>query len=225
MLTIEDTWVIIPLYNEEEVIQEVVAQVRSIFPRVVCIDDGSKDASARLAEAAGAIVIHHPINLGQGAALQTGFEFFLSQTDGRFLATFDADGQHRCEDIVSMRDKALAEDLAVVLGSRFLTGAPQEMSVLRRCVLKLATVFTRKRTGAKLTDAHNGLRLLRRDAVEAIELKHNRMAHASEIVEQLIDTGMRWAEAPVRVRYTDYSRSKGQSSLNSVNILVELLLG
>ena len=71
MLTTEDTWVIIPLYNEEEVIREVVTQVRRIFPRVVCIDDGSKDASARLAEAAGAIVIHHPINLGQGAAHQT----------------------------------------------------------------------------------------------------------------------------------------------------------
>ncbi len=225
MLRTEDTWVLIPLYNEAEVIYDVVTQVRKTFPKVVCVDDGSKDTSAQLAQEAGAIVIHHPINLGQGAALQTGFDFFLSQTDGRFLATFDADGQHRCEDIVSMRDKALNEDLAVVLGSRFLTGASQEMSFLRRCVLKLATVFTRMRTGAKLTDAHNGLRLLRRDAVETIELKHNRMAHASEIVEQLLDSGKKWAEAPVHVRYTEYSRSKGQSSLNSVNILVELLLG
>lgn len=225
MERIEDTWLIVPLYNEAEVIGDVISHARSVFSNVVCVDDGSRDSSAREAERAGAIVIRHPINLGQGAALQTGFEYFLTRTDGAYLATFDADGQHQIEDVAAMRERAIRDDLAIVLGSRFLDGSTQEMSAFRKLVLRAATLFTRLSTGVSFTDAHNGLRLLRRDAVSTLDLKHNRMAHASEIVDQLMASGLPWSEAPVHIKYTEYSRAKGQSALNSVNILVELLLG
>lgn len=225
MARIEDTWIIIPLYNEEQMIARVVSEVKQTFTNVVCIDDGSTDGSVNAAEKAGALVIRHPMNLGQGAALQTGFDYVLSRTPARYVATFDADGQHQVSDVVAMRKAALDSDLAIVFGSRFLEGTPTDIPRLRRLVLRLAALFMRMTTGATLTDAHNGLRLLRRDALGYVKLRHNRMAHASEIVEQLISSGLTWQERPVHITYTDYSRSKGQSSLNSVNILVELLLG
>ncbi|QPK81697.1 glycosyltransferase family 2 protein [Schaalia sp. ZJ405] len=224
MKTYDDTWLVVPLYNEKTVISQVISEARQVFPNIVCIDDGSTDGSGAVARAAGAVVTTHPINLGQGAALQTGFDFVLRYTNARFVATFDADGQHSIDDVVAMRQAALDEDLSFVFGSRFLDGAKREMTGLKALVLRTAALVTRLQTGLKLTDAHNGLRLIRRDALEQIHLHQDRMAHASEIVEQLAKTSLPWKEMPVNVRYTDYSRSKGQSLLNSVNILVELVM-
>lgn len=223
MTVFNDTWLVVPLYNEGTVISEVITEARKTFPNIICIDDGSKDNSADLAHEAGAVVLRHPINLGQGAALQTGFEYFTKHTDGTYVVTFDADGQHRVVDAVAMRDKAVQDDLSIIFGSRFLEGKA-ETGRLKYFVLKTAAFVTRLQTGLKLTDAHNGLRLLRRDAVERIHLHQNRMAHASEIVDQLAASKLPWAEMPVHIHYTEYSRSKGQSLLNSVNILVELIM-
>ncbi len=219
-----DTWLVIPLYNEAQVIGDVVHEARQTFPNIVCIDDGSRDDSAMEAKNAGAYLVQHPINLGQGAALQTGISFVLERTNAKYLITFDADGQHRVSDAVAMVLHARENDMSIIYGSRFL-GGEVEASFLKRVVLKTAAFATRLKTGLKLTDAHNGLKLLRRDAAERIDLKQNRMAHASEIVSQLSATELKWCEMPVHIRYTEYSKQKGQSLLNSVNIVVELLLG
>lgn len=213
----------IPLYNEEAVIGQVVQDLKEDFSHVVCIDDGSTDESAAVARAAGAIVIRHPFNLGQGAALQTGFEFALEHADAQYIVTFDADGQHRVEDAVAMLDRARSHRLAVVFGSRFLDDRTRP-GVLKKLVLKTAVRVTNVTTGLTLTDAHNGLRVIRRDAAAKVDLKQDRMAHATEIVLQLGRTGLPWAEHPVEVLYTDYSRAKGQSLLNAVNILVDLVV-
>ncbi len=219
----DDAWLVIPLYNEGTVIEEVVRSARQTFPHVVCVDDASTDDSAERAEAAGAVVVHHPFNLGQGAALQTGMRYVLEATDAAYLVTFDADGQHRVEDAAAMVERARAEDLAVVFGSRFLDDRTRP-GLLKKLVLKVAVFLTNQQTGMRLTDAHNGLRVIRRDAASALDLRQNRMAHATEIVLQLGRTGLPWAEHPVHVLYTDYSRAKGQSLINSVNILVDTLL-
>lgn len=223
MATFHDTWLVVPMYNEACVVGEVVSELRTVFPHVVCVDDASRDDSARQALSAGAVVLPHPINLGQGAALQTGFEWALMQPQCRYVITFDADGQHCLSDAIAMRERAERNNLAFIFGSRFL-GAPAQTGLLKRWVLKTAAVFTRWRTGLNVTDAHNGLRLIRRDALEAIHLRQARMAHASEIVEQLAATGLPWEEHSVTIRYTDYSRAKGQPLLNSVNILVDLAM-
>ena len=97
-----DTWVVIPLYTEASVIGEVIAGLQPEFSNIVCVDDGSTDGSAAAARAAGAFLVQHPVNLGQGAALQTGIEFALAHASCAFIVTFDADGQHRVEDAVSM---------------------------------------------------------------------------------------------------------------------------
>ena len=219
---VTDAWLVVPLYNEAAVIGDVVAAARTRFPHVVCVDDGSSDGSAAAAEAAGAVVVHHPFNLGQGAALQTGMRYVLEQTDAEYLVTFDADGQHQVEDAAAMVEVARREGLAVVFGSRFLDERTRP-GLLKRLVLRTAVWVTNQSTGLRLTDAHNGLRVIRRDAAAKLDLKQNRMAHATEIVLNLGRTGLPWAEHPVHVLYTDYSRGKGQSLLNSVNILFELI--
>ncbi|WP_324650802.1 glycosyltransferase family 2 protein [Georgenia sp. H159] len=219
---VTDAWLVVPLFQEASVIGDVVEQVLPTFPHVVCVDDGSTDRSAERARAAGAVVVRHPVNLGQGAALQTGIEWVLSRTDADYIVTFDADGQHQTTDAAAMVARARDEGLAVVFGSRFLDRRTRP-GLLKRLVLKTAVLVSNRTTGLRLTDAHNGLRVIRRDAAQRLDLRQDRMAHATEIVAQLGRTGLPWAEHPVHLLYTDYSRAKGQSLLNSVNILVDLI--
>jgi len=214
-----DLWVVIPAFNEGQVIGGVVREVHASYPNAVVVDDGSSDDTGAAAHAAGAIVLRHVINLGQGAALQTGIRFALEQ-GAEFIVSFDADGQHRVEDIRALVDRQRETGADVVIGSRFL-GAAQHIPRLRRLVLRLAVIFMRLATGVRLSDAHNGLRLLTRPAARVIEIRQNGMTHASEIVEQIARFRLSVAECPVTVLYTDYSLGKGQRLANAVNILAD----
>lgn len=221
--TERDTWVVIPMYNEEQVIGDVVAQVRTAFEQVVCIDDGSSDRSADVAARAGARVVRHPINLGQGAALQTGFEYALSDPVMMYVLTFDADGQHQIADAVGMVGRLRAGEADVVFGSRFLDERTKP-SLGKKLVLRAAVGYTNLTTHTRLTDAHNGLRAIRRPVLEQIKITQNRMAHASELVAQIGASEASYVEHPVHILYSDYSRAKGQSLWNSINILADLIL-
>ena len=218
-----DTWLIVPLFNEAEVVREVIERARETFPNIVCIDDGSSDDSVAEAIAGGAVVLSHPINLGQGAALQTGIDFALAQPGAEYFVTFDSDGQHQTSDAERMVGRLRTEPLDIIVGSRFLDGRTKP-GLLKKLVLRAAVLFERLSTGVKLTDAHNGLRALNRTAASRIRIRQNRMAHASEIVAQMGRLKLRYAEEPVHIIYTDYSRAKGQSLWNSVNILSELFI-
>ncbi|MBB6403933.1 glycosyltransferase family 2 protein [Arthrobacter sp. AZCC_0090] len=215
------TWFVIPMYNEATVVGGVVADLRKEFPHVVCVDDGSSDGSQDIARAAGAIVVQHPINLGQGAALQTGFEYALQDPELDCIVTFDADGQHRIEDAKAMVERIRSGEAEIVLGSRFLDKRTK-LSPAKRVVLKTAAIQSRLATGMDLTDAHNGLRAISPAVAQRIHLTQNRMAHASELVHQLAKMQPRYVEHPVEIIYTDYSKAKGQSLLNAVNIVFEL---
>jgi glycosyltransferase involved in cell wall biosynthesis len=208
----EDVWLVVPLYNEAAVIADVVREARAVFPNIVCVDDGSRDASADLAEQAGAAVVRHPVNLGQGAALQTGFEYALGDPTMRYVVTYDADGQHQIRDVEVMLERIRQGDVRVVFGSRFLDERT-EASAGKRLVLRAAVAYTNATTGTRLTDAHNGLRVLHRDVVEQLDITQNRMAHASEIVAQIGSmrfdgAKVAYAEEPVHILYTDYSKAK-----------------
>ena len=144
-----DTWVVIPAFNEAPVIGGVVAGVRTLFPHVLVVDDASTDNTAALARATGAYTATHPLNLGQGAALQTGFEAALAR-GARYVVTFDADGQHDPADAAAMVDRAREEDLAFVLGSRFRDGATAQVSSVKRAMLRLGALIARLRTGMAL---------------------------------------------------------------------------
>ena len=214
-------WVVVPMHDEGAVISEVIHELLEAFDGVVAVDDGSRDSCGAVARGAGAQVIRHSVNLGQGAALQTGISYALELGAG-YIVTFDADGQHRIEDAVGMVMLAQRDDLAIVFGSRFLDDRTKP-GWFRSTLLRTAVWVTNQSTGMSLTDAHNGLRVIRADAARAINIHHDRMSHASEIVMQLYGTQLPYAEYPVEILYTDYSRGKGQSLWNSVNILVDLL--
>jgi polyprenyl-phospho-N-acetylgalactosaminyl synthase len=215
-----EVYVVIPAYNEGTVIFRVVSDVKRAGYSVVVIDDGSSDTTAEQARAAGATVIKHPFNLGQGAALQSGIEYALAQA-AECIVTFDADGQHRVSDISRLTDALVRERADFALGSRFLGQAPT-LPALRRLVLHAATAFTRLTTGLQLTDTHNGLRAMTRRGANAIKLRQNRMAHASECLAQIASSGLRYVEQPVTIEYSAYSLAKGQHVRDAVHILLDL---
>jgi glycosyltransferase involved in cell wall biosynthesis len=216
-------WIVIPAYNEAKAIRAVVSSLRSQGYPVVVVDDGSADDTAGVARDAGAIVLRHLLNLGQGGALQTGITFCL-ELGARYICTFDADGQHRAEDIAPMWDRLVAGGFDIVLGSRFL-GDARGIPLSRTLLLRAAVLFTRLHSGLKLTDAHNGLRVMTAEAAARLKLKQMGMAHASEIIDQIAKLGLRYCEAPVSVIYTEYSKAKGQSALESIRILMDLIVG
>jgi glycosyltransferase involved in cell wall biosynthesis len=216
----DDVCVIVPVYNEHRTISTTVSDLRQWFSHVVCIDDGSSDDSADLALAAGATVLRHPINLGQGAALQTGFDHALS-AGARYVVTFDADGQHLVDDAARMVRHARETGVDVVLASRF-RGTTQEMPRTRELVLRAGVHFTRWTSGLAVTDTHNGLRVLSDHALRTIRLQLPRMAYASELLNAIVPRGLSYCELPTTVLYTSYSRTKGQRNSNSLNILFDL---
>jgi glycosyltransferase involved in cell wall biosynthesis len=213
-------WVVIAAYNEVGVIARVVGEVRRCGYTVLLIDDGSTDATAATAEKAGAVVIRHPVNLGQGAALQTGIEYALRE-GADVIVTFDADGQHRVADIDVLIDAMAKHNVDFVFGSRVLGGAINLPST-RRLLLKAATWFTRITSGLSVTDTHNGLRAMTQRGAGAIRLRQNRMAHASEFLNQVSASRLKYIEVPVTIEYSAYSLAKGQKLGNSLSILVDL---
>jgi glycosyltransferase involved in cell wall biosynthesis len=216
-----DVWVVIPVFNEAQVLQSVVESALTVFPNVVCVDDGSRDGSVEAVLRTRAHLVRHPVNLGQGAALQTGLSYARAQPGAEYFVTFDADGQHRLEDAQRMLDMARSPDVDLVLGTRFAEHAAS-VPLAKRLILRTAVLLSPAGRKLRLTDAHNGLRVLTRPVVEDLHITMNGMAHASEIVSYLGRSSWRVREVPVSIRYTDYSRSKGQSLLNGVNILFDL---
>jgi glycosyltransferase involved in cell wall biosynthesis len=220
MLRADDVWVVIAAYNEAQVIARVVTDVRLCGFNVVLIDDGSTDTTGEIAKKAGAIVVRHPVNLGQGAALQTGIEFAL-RASAEFIVTFDADGQHRAGEIAAMIDALEHNGADFALGSRFL-GHTVNLPRARRLLLKAATWFTCVTSGIRVTDTHNGFRAMTRRGAGHVRLRQNRMAHASEFLDQVSQSGLRYVEVPVTIEYSAYSLAKGQKLGDALSILVDL---
>ncbi len=214
----EETWVVVAAFQESRTVGETVRGVREAGWRVLVVDDGSDDDTSGAAARAGAIVLRHVVNRGQGAALQTGIDHAVRR-GARFVVTFDADGQHRPADIQDLVD-AVAEDTDVALGSRFLgevIGASRWRYLLLRCAVSVSNLLS----GLRLTDAHCGLRAMRVEIVPMLRIRRDRMAHASELLRRIHDAGLRYREVPVTVHYSDYSRAKGQRFYDVVRILFD----
>jgi glycosyltransferase involved in cell wall biosynthesis len=216
----DGVWIVVPAFNEAQAIASVLADLRRTGYQIVVVDDGSADATAELAMQAGATVVRHPVNLGQGAALQTGIKFALLQ-GANFIVTFDADGQHRVDEIATLLSALVLHRADFALGSRFL-GRAANMPTSRRLLLQAAISFTRATTGLAITDAHNGLRAMTRRGAQTINLRQNRMAHASEILDQIAASGLKYVEVPITIEYSSYSLGKGQRSSAAVDILIDL---
>ncbi len=219
-LRTDSTWVVCPAFNEAKTLGSVLSGLRAEGFRVVVVDDGSHDDTAHIAAEFATAVVTHPVNLGQGAALKTGIDYALSR-GAEYLVTFDSDGQHRVADIPRLLDALVRHQADFALGSRFL-GKPQSMPLLRRLLLRAATVFTSLTTGLCLTDTHNGLRALTCRGAMALNFRQNRMAHASEILSDIAASKLRYVEVPVTIDYTEYSMAKGQRTSDLVLVVLDL---
>jgi glycosyltransferase involved in cell wall biosynthesis len=215
-------FIVIPAYNEVRSVATAVAELREQHENVVVVDDGSSDATASEARRAGATVLRHILNRGQGAALQTGIDYALSR-GAEVIVTFDADGQHRSEDVQKLIEALRINSVDVAIGSRFLDKR-SNIPWFRRIVLRVAARFMRLTSGLVLTDAHNGLRAMTGDAASKIHITLDGMAHASEIIDQISGLELSVTEVPVVVTYSEYSLRKGQSSMAAFRIAFDYLM-
>ena len=220
----DDTWLIVPCYNEGTVIFDVLSRARETFPNIVAVNDGSRDNSGAQIRAAGAHLVDHPVNLGQGAAIQTGVEYARAQPGAEFFVTFDADGQHQVKDVVRMIERLRTEPVDIIVGTRFAGQDNSQVPWIKRLVLKTVVMLSPRTKRLGLSDAHNGLRAFNRKVAEEMNIRMNGMSHASEIVTMIDKQGWRVDEEPVDILYTEYSMSKGQSLINGVNILADGLV-
>lgn len=220
-------FIVIPCYREDPaVVRHTVEGIVGGPWQIVLVDDGSpRELSADCQELSRIVtILRHPVNRGQGAALQTGADYAVRH-GADAVVHFDADGQHDPADIPRFLAALDAGDCDIVLGSRFLR--PEDLAAIpagRRRLLRLARMVETYLTGLKLTDVHNGFRALGPRALETIHIQEDCMAHASEILQQVAQYQLRWKEIPTHVVYSDYSSSKGQKVGNAFNILWDLLL-
>lgn len=216
--------VIIPTFNEAGIIRETLNELQTYGYVIVLVDDGSSDDTREIIKDLPVYYLRHAVNLGQGAAIQTGLNFARTLPGCDYFVTFDADGQHPAEKIKPMTEFLIANKLDIVLGSRFLGTKAFNMSKTRTLLLKTARLVNYFFSGLFLTDAHNGFRVMNRKAAHAIHLNENGMAHATEILIQIKTHKLAYAEFPVVISYTSYSLQKGQQNLDSVKILRQILI-
>jgi glycosyltransferase involved in cell wall biosynthesis len=219
--------VIVAAYNEEKVIAETLSVVPKQLPGladldVVLVDDGSRDATLENARACGVITLHHSINRGQGAALETGFEY-ARRHHYDAVVTYDADGQHNPDEIKDLLKPVLSGEYDVALGSRFI-GETQGMSSSRKLIIRGGILFTRLISRIRVSDTHNGFRALSSAALQQVRLREDRMEHASEILDIIARKNLRFTEVPVTITYTDYSMQKGQRNSNALKIALNMLM-
>ncbi len=213
------TYCIIPAYNEEKTIKEVLEKIKPLVSEIVVVDDGSTDNTFKLAKDQGVTVLKHIINRGQGAALQTGNQYALiNRAD--IVVHFDADGQFMGEEIKDII-KPIAQGKAdVVFGSRFLSKKSYIPYFKKYIILPLARLVNKLFLGVNLTDPQAGFRAMSAKAIKKITIEHNSMAHCSEIMYKTIKFNLKYQEVPITVIYKNF----GQRFGGGIKILKDLLL-
>lgn len=220
------TVAVIPAYREAGRIGKTVAAVVPYVGCVVVVDDGSPDTTASEAREAGAHVLRHCINRGQGAALRTG-TIAAIRLGAETVLHVDADGQHDPASIPALLRPLHEKRSDVVFGSRFLGSDPEGMPWTRGFLLRAARVFNTFIVGVprRVTDPQSGYRAFTAQASAQIIFRQDRMAHCSEILRLVTRSSLRWQEVPVQVRYSADSLRKGQKPWNAFRIVWELFLG
>ncbi len=212
---------IIPAYNEEQTIGNVIREAKKHASVVLVVDDGSEDKTGEIAKNSGAIVVRHCINLGLGASLVTGFQLAL-RLGGEIIITLDADGQHRPEDIERIAAPILTGQADVVIGTRMKGSGNMPFS--RKIYNYLANALTFFLYGQWASDSQSGFRAFRRDTLKKLRLFSQRMEISSEIIGEIKRQNLKLVEVSIPALYSNYSLSKGQSFLGGVKTAWALLL-
>lgn len=213
---------IVPALNEEKRIGIVVRGLTEcgVVDEVVVVDDGSKDMTAKIAREAGAVVLSHPINRGQGAALETGNVYARSRF-ADFVLYFDGDNQFSPSDINPALSALSSSGADILFGSRFLDTRSNIPFFKRYILFPMARLIDRAIGGLVLSDVHNGFRLLSKTALSKIIITQEGMAHATEIPMLVKKHKLKHIEFPVKVIYHEY----GQGLSGGFTILRDLILG
>jgi glycosyltransferase involved in cell wall biosynthesis len=221
--------ILMPAYNEPRRLAATLSGIRARADdlggvAVFLVDDGSEppiEAQSLPSPAAGfrLVLARHALNLGQGAALETARQLALREPPFAAYVTMDADGQHRIEDLAALV-AAVSSGADVALGDRF--GGNSNVPTQRRALIHGARLFERAITGLALSDAHNGFRAFSHRALSQVQIRENRMAHATEITRQISRERLSVVEVPVSVRYSGETLAKGQRSLGAFAILRDL---
>ena len=223
MKNFNNIYILIPVFNEEKIIEETINNLKVYFDHILIINDGSTDKTSAILENLDVIKINHPINLGQGAAIKTGIEYILKFSNADAVVTFDADGQHSVDDAILFAEKITTIKEEIIFGSRFL-GFEKNIPFFKRLLLKTAIYFTNLIYTVKMTDTHNGLKAIKRSCLEKLELNISGYGFETEIIMNISKNKILFKEEPTNVIYTEYSLSKGQSIFNAIKIFEEILL-
>lgn len=214
------TVAIIPAFNEEKTIGEVVSKSKKYADQIIVIDDGSKDGTCRIAADSGATVYRHLVNRGLGGALGTGIKAAL-QNEADIIVTLDADGQHDPAEIPRLIKPMINGEADAVIGSRFLANQP--MPLFRKLGNPFFNLVTFLLFGVKTTDSQSGMRAFSKKAAQSLEIRSNGMEVSSEILKEIKIKQLKLKEVPIKSIYTDYSLSKGQGLLPGIKTLIKLL--
>lgn len=219
--------IVIPAYNEDKVIEQVVKALKKLFEekkysyRIIVVDDGSLDDTAKLAQKGGATVISHLLNTGSGGATATGLSF-ASQEGFDLAVTVDGDGQHDPKDVLKGVELMLAGSSSdLLIGSRLIDG--KGMSKVKVLGNKGLSFITYLLFGINATDSQSGLRVFSKTALDRLKWRTSGYEFCSEMLWRAKQQGLKIGEYPIKAIYTDYSRSKGQNNWNAVNIIKSLM--
>ena len=191
----------LPAYNEEKNIASVITKLKKITDSIIVCDDGSSDMTSEISKNLGAVVISHKKNMGYGAALRTIFQKSV-ELDSDILVTFDADGQHRVEDINKILQPLENNEADVVIGSRFLDNE-SKIPNYRKIGIKVITKVTNASLKKKLTDSQSGFRAYNKQALTQISPSEMGMGISTEILIKASSKGLRIAEIPITILYHD----------------------
>lgn len=196
---------IIPCFNEERAISDIVRTAKKHVDVCIVVDDCSTDQTQHVATRAGARVLRHETNLGKGMALKNGFA--LARAAGFEAAvTLDGDGQHDPDEIPRFLDAFRAMDIDIVLGNRMNDSA--RMPLVRRMTNRVASWFVTRMAGVPIVDSQVGFRLIRLDTWEALKLEGKRFDLESEILIKACRRGARLTQVPIRTIYRGTEESK-----------------
>jgi glycosyltransferase involved in cell wall biosynthesis len=191
----------IPAYNEEKNIAKIITQLREYSDEIIVCDDGSNDLTSEISKQLGAIVIKHEKNRGYGAAINSLF-LKAKELDSDIFVTFDADGQHRIEDIPIVTKPIENKEVDLVVGSRFLDTKSEEMPNYRKVGIKIITKVTNLSIKEKLTDSQSGFRAYNNKALDLITPADEGMGVSTEILIKASNLGLKIAEVPIKVHYS-----------------------